>query len=112
MGGKIRYKYKGRTMSIDLNNEDDVKSKIGRIANECNIDITIKVFTDIAFAAVWDKSATVRIDEEGVSELVRTRYDIPLDKGWDIFLPKLRQLVEPSFLELLLIELTKLNEGK
>ena len=80
-------------MSIDLNNEDDVKSKIGRIANECNLDINIKVFTDIALAAVWDKSATVGIDWDGVSELVQTRPDIPLDRGWDIFLPKLRQLV-------------------
>ena len=99
-------------MHIDLNNEDDVKSKIERIANECNLDINITVFTDMVLAAVWDKSAVVSIDGDGVSELVQTRPDIPLDKGWEIFLPKLRQLVEPSFLELLLIELTKLNEGK
>jgi len=99
-------------MSIDLNNGDDVKSKIERIANECNLDINITVFTDMVLAAVWDKSAVVSIDGDGVSELVQTRPDIPLDKGWEIFLPKLRQLVEPSFLELLLIELTKLNEGK
>jgi len=81
-------------MHIELNNDkDDVKSKIERIANECNLDINIKVFTGIALAAVWDDSAVVRIDGDGVSELVHTRDDIPIDKGWSIFLPKLRQLV-------------------
>jgi len=69
------------------------KSTIEDIANECNIDINIKVSLGIPTVTVWDKSAEVMIDARGVLELVHTRPDIPIDKGWDIFLPKLRQLV-------------------
>ena len=74
----------------------DFKSSIERIAKECDIDINIKMYTDSPIVTVWDKSVTVGIYEDGVSELVHTSDDIPIDKGWSIFLPKLRHLVENS----------------
>ena len=66
-----------------------LKSSIERIANKCNLDINIKIYTGSQVIAVWDKSITAVIGPAGVS----TNPDIPLDKDWSIFIPKLRQLV-------------------
>jgi len=70
----------------------DFKSSIERIAKECDIDINIKMYTDSPIVTVWDKSVTAVIGTTGVL----TNPDISLDKDWDIFLTKLRHLVEHS----------------
>jgi len=67
-----------------------LRSSIKRIANECNLDINIKIYTDSPIVTVWDKSVTATI----ITTDVQTRPDIPLDKDWSRFIDKLRQLVE------------------
>ena len=76
--------------------ERDFKSSIERIANKCNIDINIMVFTGIPLVIVWDEYATVRIDAISVSELIPISPYMPTGKDWSIFLTKLRQLVKYS----------------
>ena len=66
-----------------------LRSSIKRIANKCNFDINIKIYTGSQVIAVWDKSITVVIGPAGVS----ISPDIPLDKDWSIFIDKLRHLV-------------------
>ena len=66
-----------------------LKSSIERIANKCNLDINIKIYTGSQVVAVWDKSITAVIGPAGVS----ISPDIQLDKDWSRFLSKLKQLV-------------------
>ena len=76
---------------VEVNNARcDFKRTIERIANECNIDINIKMYTDSPVITVWDKSITAVIGAAGVS----TSSDIQLDKGWSIFLTKLEKELE------------------
>ena len=75
---------------VELNKaRRDFKSAIERIADECNIAVNIKIYTDSPVVTVWDKSVTAVISAAGVT----TSSDVQLDEGWDTFITKLRQLV-------------------
>jgi len=73
---------------VEVNNARcDFKRTIERIANECNIDINIKIYTDSPVITVWDKSVTAVISAAGVA----TNPDVQLGKSWSMFLTNLEK---------------------
>jgi len=77
----------------DLKNaEEDLKSTIERIANECDIDMSVKFHHDIPLVKVAGIVETICIDEDGILE--PSFGNLPIAEGWDIFLTKLKKELE------------------
>ena len=73
---------------VELNKaRRDFKSAIERIADECNIAVNIKIYTDSPVVTVWDKAVTAVISAAGVA----TNPDVQLGKSWSMFLTNLEK---------------------
>ena len=79
-----------------MNAEEDFKSSIERITNECSLDIYIKISTDMPVVTLWDETTKVMIHAAGVTKPILTRKDMPLDERWSKFIHELKCLVEHS----------------
>jgi len=82
--------------SIDLKTaEEDLKSTIERIADECDIDMTVKLYApSISFLKVVGSTAIISMNENGIIDMKPLFSGIPIDEGWDIFLTKLKKEIE------------------
>ena len=83
--------------SIDLKKaEEDLKSTIERIADECNIvDMSIKLYApSISFFKVVGRTAIISMDEDGTISMEPLFSDISIDIEWGTFLAKLQKELE------------------
>ena len=83
--------------AIDLKTaEEDLKSTIERIADECNIvDMSIKLYApSISFFKVVGSTAVISMNENGIIDMKPLFSSIPIADGWDIFLTELKKELE------------------